>query len=144
MATLTPMNVVGRSRTGRQVVTRAVVAIAAAFILLALHDAVATASHEGLGTVTSSATASTSDGKAATAGADAAAPGPDGSLAGECGLAIMCVVALASVGGLLLLRRRRRDSSLWSVPRVHLVVLGATRRSYLALTPLQRTCVLRC
>jgi hypothetical protein len=139
------MNVIGRSRARRQVVMRAVVAIAAAFIVLALHDAVATATHdEPQGVATSSDAVILIHGQPPVAGLDGGSPGPEGSFAGECGLAIMCVAAIASVGAMLMPRSRRRDLALWSTPRAQLVVFGVARSSFPALTPLQSACVLRC
>ncbi|MCW2838750.1 MAG: hypothetical protein JWR55_233 [Aeromicrobium sp.] len=144
-ANLTSMNVLGLTRERRQLVARAVVAIAAAFILLVLHDAVATAAHDDVGGAAGSSSAATAaGGQALAVGADAASHVPDTGRAGECGLAIMCVVAMASVGAVLLLRAWRRDAALWSNPRAQLVAFGVTRSSYPGLTPLQSSCVLRC
>ena len=139
------MNILGRTRARRQVLTRAVVAIAAAFIMLALHDAVATASHDDVnGAESGPVVAALIDGQTHAGAADATVPGPDGGLAVECGLAILCVVAIVSMGAMLLPRGRRSDAALWSTPRARRVVVGDARSAYQVLAPLQTTCVLRC
>lgn len=141
------MNVsVGQHRR-RILAARMVMGLAAAFVLLAMHQTVGTTPHEGAGASppkSQVATKATKTAHALVSHVDPAhAPAGDG-MVGQCGLAIICIAAIIGLGALLLLVGKAHRAILWVAPHPLRVVIGSVALPHHPLNPLQRTCVLRC
>lgn len=72
--------------------------------------------------------------------------GDHGALDGaHCGgLMAVCFVLLVGMGAFLMVRRRRLHRVLWKLPAPHLFTLGSASTSFEPMSPLRRTCILRC
>ena len=140
-ASLAPMKALRRFRARRHV-ARVVVGVLAALIMLAMHESVAGASPSDFSDAPPTSSAAGVLG--GTEDRDIAPADPGGWPAGECGLAVLCIAALGSLGALILLSVRRRLALLWSAPRAGRGAHESARARPLSLSFPQRSLVLRC
>jgi hypothetical protein len=141
------MNASGTHSRRRLVAARLAMVLAAAFLMLAMHETVGGASGSGTtdhGLLSEAMPVGAEAAQPMTVPTESATESSDAGLAAKCGLAIMCVAALAGVGAFLMLRGRNRDSALWIARRAQLLVIGFPIKARLSLTTLQRTSLLRC
>ncbi len=125
-----------------------VVAAALALGIVGMHSALAVPAGSPQGTSPSAMATETP------IHADAAhAPDSDGSDGGHhgalngshCGgLMAVCFMLLVGLGAFLMVRRGRLHRILWRLPAPHLLTLGFASSSFEPLSPLRRTCILRC
>ncbi len=125
-----------------------VVAAALAIGIIGMHSALAVPADSSHGTAHSAmATVTSMHADAAHApAADGSDDSHHGALNGShCGgLMAVCFMLLVGLGAFLMVRRGRLHRILWRIPAPHLLTLGFASSSFEPLSPLRRTCILRC